>query len=153
MSIDPAYLNAYIDRLKAHDWFFERSDDSRVFKAGLAAEQKLRREAESDPLLRELFEVAAYIRGTLRQDARPGHWQCWLTFDEFAEVCRRRLVANATARPDPTHRLAACVRSLANALAQAAPDNGAPARAMKLLQDLQLLESTLLPAKPGKETS
>lgn len=146
--IDPAYLNAYIDRLRVHDWFYERSDDPRTFKAGLASAQKLYREAASDPLLLELHGVAAMTLGTERRDTRPGQWQCWLSFDEFAEVTRRRLVANATARPDPTHRLAACVRSLAHALARADPDNGAPSRAMKLLQDLQLLESTLLPAKP-----
>lgn len=151
MSIDPAYLNAYIDRLKAHDWFFERSDDSRVFKAGLAAEQKLRREAESDPLLRELFEVAAYIRGTLRQDARPGHWQCWLTFDEFAEVCRRRLVANATARPTDAQRLAKIVHALAIALARADPDNRAPQRALDALNTMGLLEATL--TTPAKESN
>lgn len=144
-SVAPAYLNAYIDRLKAHDWHYEQSDDPRVFKAGLAAEQKLRREAESEPFLRPLFDAACFVHSARCTD---GLTTRALTFDEFAEVCRRRLVANATARPDPTHRLAACVRSLAHALARADPDNGAPQRAMKLLQDLQLLESTLLPAKP-----
>lgn len=148
--IDPAYLSAYIDRLKAHDWFYERSDDHRAWKAGAANAQKLTREAATDPLLRELYDVASMIFGTQRRDDRPGQWQCWLTFDEFAEVTRRRLVANAAARPDPTQRLAACVRSLANALAQAAPDNGAPQRAMKLLQNLGLLESTLMPATKEK---
>jgi len=149
--IDPAYLNAYIDRLRAHDWFYERSDDPRTFKAGQAERQKLMRESDQEPLLRGLYESAAFIYGTERRDARQGQWQSWLTFDEFCEVTRRRLDANATARPDPTHRLAACVRSLANALAQAAPDNNAPSRAMKLLQDLGLLESTLLP-KPAEKT-
>lgn len=38
---DPAYLNAYIGRLQAHDWHYEKSDDTRVFKAGQASRQAL----------------------------------------------------------------------------------------------------------------
>ena len=113
------YLDAYIDRLRTHDWYFERADDPRPYKAGLAADQKLRREAESEPLLRDLYECAAYILGTHRIDARPTQWQCWLTFDEFCEVTRRRLAAQAAPRADVTHQLARMVRALAGALARA----------------------------------
>lgn len=148
--IDPAYLNAYIDRLKAHDWFYERSDDPRTFKAGLASAQKLYREAASNPLLLELHGVAAMTLGTERRDTRPGQWQCWLTFDEFAEVTRRRLVANAAARPTDTQRLAKIVHTLAVALARADPDNRAPQRALDALQSMGLLEATL--TTPPKET-
>lgn len=141
--IDPAYLSAYIDRLKAHDWFYERSDDHRAWKAGAANAQKLTREAATDPLLRELYDVASMIFGTQRRDAHPGQWQCWLTFDEFAEVTRRRLVANATARPTDTQRLAKIVHALAIALARADPDNRAPQRAFDALHTMGLLPGCL----------
>lgn len=143
--IDPAYLNAYLDRLQAHDWHYERSDDNRVFKAGQAARHALEREADIDSTgaLRALYQ--AVLRW---QFSAIDRISVELTHREHIDLLLRRAVANATARPDPTHRLAACVRSLAHALARADPDNGAPSRAMKLLQDLQLLESTLLPAKP-----
>jgi len=143
--IDPSYLNAYIDRLKAHDWHYEQSDDPRVFKAGQAARFALEREAQLDTsgVLQALYgscrsACTGYDRGIT----------CAVTFDEYVDLVLKRNKASAPGRPDPTRRLAACVRSLAHALARADPDNGAPQRAMKLLQDLQLLESTLLPAKP-----
>lgn len=143
--IDPNYLNAYIDRLKSHDWHYERSDDHRVFKAGQAARFALEREAQLDTsgVLQALYgscrsACTGYDRGIT----------CQLTFDEYADLVLKRNRASTPGRADPAHRLAACVRSLAHALARADPDNGAPQRAMKLLQDLGLLESTLLPAKP-----
>lgn len=146
MSIDPAYLNAYIDRLRAHDWWYERSDDPRTFKAGLAENHKLRREAESEPFLRPLFDAASFVNSTRCAD---GLVTRALTFDEFAEVCRRRLVANATARPTDAQRLAKIVHTLAVALARADPDNRAPRRALDALNTMGLLEATL--TTPPKE--
>ena len=80
------YLDAYIDRLRQHDWFYAYSDDPRVFKAGQAAAQKLQREGEASPLLRDLYECAAFAIGADRSDEYRGKWQCWLTFPEFCEV-------------------------------------------------------------------
>lgn len=143
------YLDAYIDRLRAHDWWYERSDDPRTFKAGMANAQKLAREAASDPRLGELYDFASMIFGTDRRDERPGQWQCWLTFPEFCEVTRRRLDATATARPTDAQRLAKIVHTLAVALARADPDNRAPQRALDALQSMGLLEATL--TTPPKE--
>jgi len=134
------YLDAYIDRLKAHDWFYQHSDDSRVFKAGQASEHKLLREAESSALLRDLYAAAK---------AFPGKTSHWLEFPEVCDLVRRRLDASATARPTDAQRLAKIVHTLAVALARADPDNRAPQRALDALQSMGLLEATL--TTPPKE--
>lgn len=149
--IDLPYLDAYIERLKAHDWWYERSDDPRTWKAGLANAQKLSREAAADPLLGELHDFAAMIFGTPRRDIRPGQWQAWLSFAEFAEVSRRRLVASATARPDVTQQLAKMVHALASALARADPDNQAPSRAIGALERMGLLDGVLSETKTRRQ--
>ena len=45
---------AFIDSLKNHDWFFDYSDDGRVWRAGLAAQKHLEKLATSDPVYADL---------------------------------------------------------------------------------------------------
>lgn len=146
--IDPAYLNAYIDRLKSHDWHYERSDDHRVFKAGLAARHALEREADLDNTgaLRQLYQAvrSQHFAALDRIDVELSH-------SEHIDLLLRRATGNATARPTDAQRLAKIVHTLAVALARADPDNRAPQRALDALNTMGLLEATLttpLPEKP-----
>lgn len=41
--------------LEKHDWFYSMSDDHRVWKAGVAAEGRIKEIRESDPTLNQLY--------------------------------------------------------------------------------------------------
>ena len=47
---------AYLKKLQSHDWYYNYSDDNRVYNAGLAEERDLRAIARTDPELEQLFE-------------------------------------------------------------------------------------------------
>lgn len=147
-AIDPAYLNAYIDRLQAHDWHYEKSDDTRSFKAGQASRLALEREAALDATgtLQKLLSAMATT-----QFGRDGAIEARLSWREYVDLILRRAAANAPARASEAQQLARAVRGLAHALAKADPDNALPGRAIGLLQRLGMLESTLLPP-PEKPT-
>lgn len=146
-AIDPAYLNAYIDRLQAHDWHYEKSDDMRGFKAGQASRLALEREAalDSTGTLQTLLNAMATI-----QFGRDGSIEAHLSWREYVDLVLRRVAPNAPARATEAQQLARAVRGLAHALAKADPDNALSGRAIGLLQRLGMLDSTLLhpPEKP-----
>lgn len=145
--IDLPYLDAYIKRLQAHDWHYERSDDPRVFKAGQAARFALEREAAGDRsgVLGELYIALSNYRLSSHREVR-----CHLTVDEFFELMRRRLDASAKPLPNAPQQLAKMVHTLAVALARADPDNRAPQRALDALQRMGMLEAAL--TTPPKDT-
>lgn len=147
-AIDPAYLNAYIDRLQAHDWHYEKSDDTRSFKAGQASRLALEREAALDATgtLQKLLSAMATI-----QFGRDGSIEAHLSWREYVDLVLRRVATNAPARATEAQQLARMVRGLAYALVKADPDNALPGRAICLLQRLGLLEGAMLP-QPEKPT-
>lgn len=53
----PVNLHDYWERLNRHDWTFEYSDDSRVYRAGLAAERELARIAGQSSDHQALFKA------------------------------------------------------------------------------------------------
>lgn len=141
--LSPAYLDAFIQRLERHDWFYEMADDSRTFKAGQAEHQKLEAEARADPLLLVLFNARAGAAARAR-DGRPEDSLYAISFGEFCDVVRRRHRA-ATTAPDREQRLARAVRQLAALLTAARPDSKAPEYAINMLQQMGLLEIALAP--------
>lgn len=48
-------LQDFYDRLERADWYYDFSDDDRVWRAGTAAFQRLRAEAHSDPAKLALY--------------------------------------------------------------------------------------------------
>lgn len=149
-ALDPAYLQSYIDRLNAHDWHYEKTDDARVWKAGQAAQEKLRREASTDPVLFELY----HARSDSKSDLTNGQKRMLLmgvTFDEFCAVIVKRNARDAKAPPDTAQRLAMTVKTLAGALLRADPDNRLPQRAMEFLRTLGLLEGVMTQGVTGSQ--
>jgi hypothetical protein len=144
------YLTFYIERLRAHDWHYEQSDDPRVFKAGQAAKLALQREAKLDDsgMLQSLYE--AMERSAWRRSSGPHQVVADLTFDEYAAVILKRIDPKAS-MPTAVQKLAKIVHTLAVALARADPDNRAPQRALDALQSMGLLEATL--TTPPKEAA
>jgi len=68
---------AYAQALQCHDWTYDFSDDHRVWKAGQAAEKKLRLQASTDTLYMHAFTCWAdfmrteqSIKDCTQRDAR-----------------------------------------------------------------------------------
>lgn len=140
--LDHAYLASFIERLRAHDWHYEQSDDPRVFKAGQASKLGLLREAGLDPT-KTLHGLYHAMSNAYWNNEQPHHVSALLSFDEYAAVVLKRVDPKAAA-PSTVQHLAKIVRALAGALARADPDNQAAGRAIGALQRMGLLESTLM---------
>lgn len=136
---DLAYFDAFVQRLRAHDWHWEKADDFRAWKAGQAEQYGIQRAAADDPVLQDL--IAAARAGTVTITTP------WL---DYAARVRAKLAGGSTAdAPTDTRRLAKIVHTLAIALARADPDNRAPKRALDALQSMGLLQSAITaPAAP-----
>lgn len=48
-------LRAYYDRLCKHDWYYDYSDDGKVWQRGLDSRNRLEVEARTDPKKAELY--------------------------------------------------------------------------------------------------
>lgn len=139
---DLAYFDAFVQRLRAHDWHWEKADDMRAWKAGQAEQYAIERAAGKDPVLCDLIEAARACTVTVTMP--------WM---EYADRARARLAGGSTAgAPTDTRRLAKIVHTLAVALARADPDNRAPQRALDALQNMGLLQSALVESpQPGRQ--
>lgn len=64
-------FNAYVQELARHDWYYDYSDDHSVWRRGENNYQALRKQASSDPLYQQAFNIwAGYIyRGTNLKEA------------------------------------------------------------------------------------
>lgn len=49
-------LTEFYDALARHDWFYEMSDDGRVWRAGVARQKELEKIAETSESHRDLFD-------------------------------------------------------------------------------------------------
>ena len=66
----------YFDRLRAHDWSYECSDDPGVYRRGAEEGRALRSIAEADPLARRMYDAwHAFIFGDRENEP---------TWEEFA---------------------------------------------------------------------
>ena len=50
-------LKAYFDMCRNFDWYFENSDDDRVYTAGMKCREKLREFADSDEVLMKVYKA------------------------------------------------------------------------------------------------
>lgn len=52
-------FNQYVQKLSAHDWYFDYSDDHRVWSRGNEKSKELQSKAKSDPVYKGAYE--AYV--------------------------------------------------------------------------------------------
>lgn len=65
-------LSSFYDRLNVHDWFYDYSDDHRVWARGCADRAELRAIAMSSPAHRSLYnEFSAHVFRKTPIPARP----------------------------------------------------------------------------------
>lgn len=74
MQITIEQLEAYVAKLDAHDWTYQRSDDHGVWRRGVAAQAELRREALTSTFYQEAYDVyGATVMGPDRDALRQAH--------------------------------------------------------------------------------
>lgn len=49
-------LKEFFQELETHDWYYAWSDDSRVYRSGSANEERLRKEALTDPVKARMID-------------------------------------------------------------------------------------------------
>lgn len=57
MNISLNAFNNYVVALAAHDWYFEYSDDSRVYRSGRESQKQLTSQASTNPLLQDTYSL------------------------------------------------------------------------------------------------
>lgn len=55
--LDLTIFNAFVQRLAAHDWHYDYSDDGNVWRRGKANQAQLVEVANSHPLLKQAFDA------------------------------------------------------------------------------------------------
>lgn len=96
-------INAYIKALASHDWYHSYSDDNRVWRAGVAAEDALKAKAKSHPIYQTLLDIHShYIFAAKRTP--EGKTQ----LDEGIADIRRRVTpaANDSGPMEPINQMA-----------------------------------------------
>lgn len=64
-------FNAYIIKLAHHDWYYDYSDDGRVYRAGKAGLEYLQSQVKKHPIYKDAFNVwTAYIYKELSAASR-----------------------------------------------------------------------------------
>ena len=71
MPMAPVSLKDYWNMLNWHDWYYEFSDDGRVWREGKAAQEKLRAIAGQSPAHKDLFNGFASHHNDIMAHREP----------------------------------------------------------------------------------
>lgn len=63
-------FDAYVAKLSHHDWYYDYSDDGRVWRAGKRVRESLMETADSHPIYFQAFDVwRAYVGSSIPRKA------------------------------------------------------------------------------------